>query len=222
MTPKRSFLYEHSLTLAMLGLFAVSMVGQIAAGHAVHSADAREHGAVALSLGQYLCSGHFVEAVFENWESEFLQMAIFVLLTKWLRQRGSSESKPFDDDPTDEDPRTQRDDPGAPWPVRKGGFVLALYERSLSISLLLMFAASFVLHVLGGARAHSIDELRHGKPAVSALSYAMGSQFWFESFQNWQSEFLSIAMLIVLSIYLRERGSSQSKRVAAPHDETGE
>jgi len=217
------FLRENGLTVAMAILFLGSLVGQIVCGHAVHDQDAMEHGGAATSLAQYLSSGHFVEAIFENWESEFLQMALFVLLTKWLRQRGSSESKPFDEEcPSDEDPREHRKNTDAPWPVRKGGLVLALYERSLSIVLASLFVASFAFHAIGGARAHGEDARRHGRSPGSVVDYLGSSQLWFESFQNWQSEFLSVGALIVLSIYLRERGSSQSKRVAAPHHETGE
>lgn len=220
---QRSFLRDNALTLVVFILFAVSFLGQVVAGHAVYDQDALEHGGGASTLVEYLGSGHFIEAVFENWESEFLQMAIFVVLTKWLRQRGSSESKSFDKgDPSDEDPRIHVNEHGVPWPVRKGGIVLALYQRSLSISLALLFVASAALHAEGGARAHNVEERRHGRRPTTMAQYVGGSQFWFESFQNWQSEFLSVGALIVLSIFLRERGSSQSKRVAAPHAETGE
>jgi hypothetical protein len=115
-----------------------------------------------------------------------------------------------------------RFDPGAPWPVRKGGVILAVYERSLSIALVLLFLASFAVHVVGGARASSEEERRHGGEPVSAAAYLGTSKLWFESFQNWQSEFLSVGTLIVLSIFLRERGSSQSKAVQAPHAKTGD
>jgi hypothetical protein len=217
-----SFVRDNALTLAIFGLFVVSVVGQALTGHAVHDSEATQHGEAAISLWQYLSTGHFIEAIFENWESEFLQIALFVILTKYLRQKGSSESKSKDKEPVDEDPREHQNDPNVPWPVRKGGLVLVLYERSLSIALVLLFIASFALHAVGGARAHNVDELRHGGTPVSALGYVGTSQFWFESFQNWQSEFLSVGALIVLSIFLRERGSPQSKPVAAPHAETGE
>lgn len=213
---------DNALTLAFAALFLASLAGQILTGHAVYCDEAREHGAPAISLTGYLRSGHFLEAVFENWESEFLQMGIFVVLTKYLKQKGSSESRKFEgDEETDEDPRKHRHDPDAPLPVRKGGALLTLYEHSLSLALAALFVASFALHAVGGARAHAEEERRHGRPPEAISDYVTGPQFWFESFQNWQSEFLSVGALVVLSIFLRERGSPQSKRVAAPHAETG-
>jgi Domain of unknown function (DUF6766) len=149
-------------------------------------------------------------------------MGVYVLLTAWLVQKGSSESKPPEGDPTrDEDPRLHGDDPDAPWPVRRGGWVLRLYEHSLSIALLSLFSLAFTGHLVTGARAYSAEQIAHGGPGVSALQYLFRSQFWFESFQNWQSEFLAVGCLVVLSVYLRQRGSSESKPVAAPHAQTG-
>jgi hypothetical protein len=218
-----SFLRNNALSLAMLALFAFSAAGQIAAGFRVHNDDLVEAGAHAISLVDYLGSGAFAEAIFENWESEFLQMAVFVLLTRVLRQKGSSESKPLlGRADVDDDPRLKSEDPDAPWPVRRGGLVLRLYEHSLSLALVALFLVCFIGHALGGARAYSEEQQLHSKPGTTAVQYVATSQFWFESFQNWQSEFLSIGVLIYLSIYLRERGSPQSKPVAAPHAQTGE
>ena len=207
----------------MFGLFTFSAIGQIAAGFPVHKEELVELGAPPLSLSGYLMSGAFVEAVFENWESEFLQMALFVVLTKSLHQRGSSESKPLSgEDDVDEDPRVARKKPNVPWPVKRGGWVLKVYERSLSLALGTLFIACFAAHAWGGARAYSEEQQLRGQAGVGLIEYLGTSQFWFESFQNWQSEFLSIGVLIYLSIYLRERGSPQSKPVAAPHAQTGE
>lgn len=218
-----SFLRNNGLTVAMVLLFAASCGGQVLTGHAVYDAELVKDGAAPLSLRAYLQSGHFVEAIFENWESEFLQMGLFVLLTKWLKQKGSSESKKLDEEEAvDEDPRDHRGDANVPWPARRGGAVLFLYERSLSSTLFLLFAVSLLLHAAGGARMESVENAHHGKAAVSMFEYIASSKFWFESFQNWQSEFLSVGAIIVLSIFLRERGSSQSKPVHAPHAETGE
>jgi hypothetical protein len=219
----RRFIRENALSLALFGIFAVSIVGQAATGFAEYNQQREEHGSPGVQLVAYLTSGHFIEAVFENWESEFLQMAGYVLLTVSLRQKGSSESKALDDDEAvDADPRLSRCDPKAPWPVRVGGPVLKLYEYSLSIALLLLFVLSFSLHAVGGAMEYNEDQHAHGESAeVSALEYATTSRFWFESFQNWQSEFFSLGVMIVLSIYLRQRGSPESKPVAAAHSHTG-
>lgn len=218
----RRFLLENGLSLSSFALFLLTLVGLIATGAAEHSADQRAHGQPAVTVAEYVRTGAFVEALTENWESEFLQMALFVLLTARLYQKGSAESKHLEGpEPTDADPRAKRDDPEAPWPVRAGGVALAVYRHSLSLALLLMFAASFALHAVGGAREYSEEQRAHGGPPVTALQYVATSRFWFESLQNWQSEFLSVGVLVLLSVWLREQGSTQSKPVAAPMRETG-
>jgi hypothetical protein len=219
----RRMLRDHSLTIALLGLFLFSIVGQGLAGLATNNDELRDHGQPAIGLAEYLVSGEFIESVFENWESEFLQMGLYVLLTAYLYQRGSAESKsPDEDEPVDEDPRKASGRPGLPWPVKRGGAVLTAYEHSLSTALFGLFALSFLLHAAGGASAYNQEQMLHGGETISLLGYLATSRFWFESFQNWQSEFLSIAVVVVLSIFLRERGSPESKPVAAPHAETGE
>jgi hypothetical protein len=219
----KKFVRENGLSISMFLLFSMSLAGQSLTGLATRNDEALEHGEPAIGLLEYVTSGDFSEAVFENWESEFLQMAVFVVVTKFLRQRGSSESKSLDEpDPVDDDPRKARDDPSAPWPVRRGGLVLTLYERSLSIALFTLFLASFLLHAWGGMHQYNEDQLRHGGTALSFIGFLGTSTFWQQSFQNWQSEFLSITVIVMLSIVLRERGSSQSKPVAAPHAQTGE
>ena len=176
----------------------------------------------AVSLGEYLGEGHFVEAVFENWESEFLQDAVFVVFTVFLIQRGSSESKdPDKEEPVDADPRQSQDDPKAPWPVRWGGMWLGVYQHSLLITFLLLFAFSFALHAIGGAEDFSSEQLLHGGQAMSAIAYIGTARFWFESFQNWQSEFLALLSMVGLTIFLRQKGSPESKPVASPHSQTG-
>lgn len=160
--------------------------------------------------------------MFENWESEFLQMAAFVLLTAHLYQRGSAESRdPDAGAPQDRDPALDAANPDAPWPVRAGGVARALYSRSLGVTLFVLFAISFALHWLNSARKAVGDARMHGEPIPSAAAWLGDAQFWFESFQNWQSEFLSTAVLVVLAIFLRERGSPESKPVGAPNSQTG-
>jgi len=216
------WLREHGLLLVNGALFVVFLVGMTVTGWHVSSDEAVEHGAAPVALSSYLTSGDFYEAVFENWESEFLQMGSYVILTVFLFQKGSSESRPLGRRaPQDEDPRRHSRDRGAPWPVRRGGWVLRVYENSLFLLFLLLFLGSFVGHALSGASAYSEDLVAHGSAPVSAAEYVGTAQFWFESFQNWQSEFMVVALLIGVAVYLRQRGSPESKPVHAPHDETG-
>lgn len=211
------------LSVVLFTLFLAAMVGQTVSGFAVYNEERLTHGAEAVSMGQYLQSGDFWEATFENWESEFLQMGVFVLLTVWLYQKGSSESKtPNEPHPSEEDPRRHGTAPDAPWPVRRGGLVLKLYEHSLSSALILLFVGSFVGHLFGGLHKENAIELQHGRPELTLVDYLGSAQFWFESMQNWQSEFLAVFTIVVLSVFLRQRGSPQSKPVFAPHAETGE
>jgi hypothetical protein len=216
------WLKEHGLLLANIGLFAVFFGGMILSGASTYSDDQMAHGQPPVSVLQYLGTGAFVEATFENWESEFLQMGMYVLLTVFLFQKGSSESKPMGRTvPQDEDPRQAGLKAATPWPVRRGGWVLKLYEHSLSIMFFVLFLASFILHAVGGANDYNSDQQAHGQPTVTVLGYLATSRFWFESFQNWQSEFLAVAVLVGASVYLREKGSPESKPVAEPHYETG-
>ena len=213
---------EHGLLLVNTGLFLVFFLGMIVSGAAEYSEDQLAHGGPGVTVPGYLGTGAFLEATFENWESEFLQMGMYVILTVFLFQKGSSESKPVDGNaPQDEDPRDAPLKAASPWPVRRGGWVLKIYEHSLSIMFLLLFLASFALHAVGGSEDYSSEQQSHGEPPVTVLAYLATSRFWFESFQNWQSEFLAVAVLVGASVYLRERGSPESKPVAEPHYETG-
>jgi hypothetical protein len=217
----RRFLRDNSLSITMFGLFFVFVTAQSVAGLFDYNSTQMEHGRPPVGYVQYLRSGDFVEAVFENWESEFLQMGSYVVLTAFLYQRGSAESK----DPDAEDPDAHYGEDwrraDAPWPVRRGGLALKIYENSLGIALLAIFVFSFALHAIGGAEAYSQEQVEHGEAPVSTLQYLGTSRMWFESFQNWQSEFLAIGAMVALSIYLRQRGSPESKPVAAPHAKTG-
>jgi hypothetical protein len=218
----RRILTEHGLSIALAALFILAAGAQIASGLHAYNEDRLNEGRPAVELWTYLGSGHFLEALFENWESEFLQMGVFVLLSVRLRQKGSAESKPFDGpNESDEDPRKHRNDPDAPWPVRRGGVILKLYENSLAIAFFLLFVASFLLHAVGGRIMNNEERALHGLPPEGLLEFLSSSQFWYESFQNWQSEFLAILSIVVFTIFLRQRGSPQSKPVAAPHAETG-
>jgi hypothetical protein len=216
------FFRRNGLSVTLAALFAAFMLGQAYFGWKVFNEDQREHGEPSVALGHYLTSGHFLEATAENWESEFLQMAAYVLLTVGLFQRGSSESKKLEgEEEVDRDPRKSRRKADAPWPVRRGGVALVLYEHSLSIAFTLLFLASFALHAFGGAKHYREEQVAHGLPEPGLWDYVSSPTFWFESFQNWQSEFLALLAMVVLSIYLRQRGSPESKPVDAPHSETG-
>lgn len=214
----RRWCKDNGLTIVLLLMFAVSLVGQWLTGWRVELDDLRRHGRPALSLLAYLGDPVFISTVFENWESEFLQMAVYVVLTAFLFQRGSSESK--DPDAPDRDNLPSRD-PAAPRLARLAGPLGWLYAHSLGIVLGLLFVASFVLHWTFSAKAAAQEALEHGQAAPSMLAYLVDPELWFESFQNWQSEFLSTAMLVVLSIVLRQKNSPESKPVAAPDSHTG-
>ena len=220
----KRFLRDNGLSLVLFVLFfSAFMVGQTLTGHQEYNNEQQEHGQQAIGLLDYLGTGHFLEATMENWESEFLQMFFFVILTVFLYQKGSAESKdPEKEEDVDRDPRKVRNKKDAPWPVRKGGLILTIYEHSLSLAFLLLFLGSFILHAVGGARDYNEVQEAHGQPErVSTMQYMATSRFWFESLQNWQSEFLAVGSMVVLTIFLRERGSKESKPVDAPHSETG-
>ncbi len=216
------WLRDNGLTIALLLLFAGSILGQWVAGWHVANDDALRHGEPLLSLSAYGASPEFLSSVFENWESEFLQMAAYVMLTAILFQRGSAESKdPDETDPRDQDLAAQARKANAPAILSWGRIWRALYARSLGIALALLFVASFLIHWTQSAKVAAQDALAHGEPARTTLGYLFDAQLWFESLQNWQSEFLSTAVLVVLSIFLRQRESPESKPVAAPHGQTG-
>jgi len=216
------WLRNNGLTIALMALFAASILGQWIAGWHVANDDALRHGEPLMSLSAYAVSPDFLSSVFENWESEFLQMSAYVVLTAILFQRGSAESKdPEETDPRDEDLTAQARKPDAPSILRWGPIWRALYARSLGIALALLFVASFLIHWTQSAKVAAQDALAHGEAAPTTLGYLFDAQLWFESLQNWQSEFLSTAVLVVLSIFLRQRESPESKPVAAPHGQTG-
>jgi hypothetical protein len=202
----RSFLKNNGLTVALASLFLLSLFGMIVSGYSNYNEELTRHDHVQISLLQFLVSGEFLSALFENWESEFLQMGVYVVLTAWLFQRGSAKSK----DPDEKDGQSE-----------SGARTSFFYAHSLGIVLFSMFIVSFILHAFASFRAAAAEAIQHDESAENILSYLMDAEFWFESFQNWQSEFLSTAVLIVLSIFLREKGSPESKPVNASDDETG-
>jgi hypothetical protein len=206
----------------MFAAFVVFVVLQSVFGWQVRNEELLQAGLPADAYAHYLGTGHFAEAVFENWESEFLQMGFYVLLTAYLVQRGSAESKKLDESDRPED-SPEHAGPKAPWPVKVGGLALVVYRNSLAIALLLFFLGSFVAHLIAGTAEYNEQQaLESGAPPIGALQFLGSSDFWFQSMQNWQSEFLAVGVLVVLSVVLRQHGSPESKPVTAPHGQTGE
>lgn len=216
---KHGFLYRNGLTIVFLFLFVVTLAAQGLTGWKQHNKELKEEQAPQLSLVTYLKSGHFISATFENFESEFLQMGMYVLLTIFLRQIGSAESKKLDEkEEVDREPSPYHD---APWAVRKGGWILKLYSNSLAICFSILFLVSWGLHLYGSWQNHNVEQAIKSLPQDGLWAYLGQPEFWFETFQNWQSEFLSVASIVFLTIYLRQRGSPESKPVDAPNMQTG-
>jgi hypothetical protein len=214
-------MWLNGLALVMFGAFIVFAILQSVFGWQVRNNELIEAGQQAQPYWHYLGTGHFAEAIFENWESEFLQMGSYVLLTAFLVQRGSPESKPVDqgdraeDDPDNAGPHASRLSRGR-------GIPQWLYRNSLSLALFAFFLLSFVGHLLGGTAEYNEQQaLQSGEAAISAWQFFGSSDFWFQSMQNWQSEFLAVGSLIVLGVKLRQHGSPESKPVAALDNQTG-
>ena len=177
----KTFLRNNGLSVCFFLLFVAAMAGQIIFGFEEYNKDLIEEGASVAPLSSYFTTGHFIESTFENWESEFLQMGLLVVLTIFLQQKGSSESKDFEkDEEVDREPSASRK--GAPGPVKKGGWILVLYKHSLTIALFLLFALSFLLHFYGSLKDENEQLSLKGKALETASQYITDSRFWFESF----------------------------------------
>lgn len=218
----KAWLRDNGLSLALALLFLASLFGMVFSGWSAENENRHQHDQAVIGIARYLASGEFLSALMENWESEFLQMWAYVMLTAYLYQRGSPESKdPDKATAQDRDPALDADKPDAPGPVRAGGLVRALYSHSLGFALLALFAISFAGHFENSLSKAQDEAMQHGETPPTFSAYLTDSGFWFESFQNWQSEFLATFALVVLAIFLRERGSPESKPVGAPHAQTG-
>ncbi|HTM99487.1 MAG TPA: DUF6766 family protein [Pedobacter sp.] len=214
-----NYFYRNGLSIVFMSLFTITLVGQSLTGWKEHNNELIQAHFNQISFSKYLCSGHFISATFENFESEFLQMALYVLLTIRLRQMGSAESKKLTGkEEVDREPKIH---PNAPWAVKKGGWYLKIYKNSLSLCFAILFFASWALHYYGSWQKYNIEQLMEKQPVVSFANYLIEPVFWFETFQNWQSEFLSVASIVFLSIFLRQKGSPESKPVDAADNETG-
>jgi len=215
------FFKDNGLTIALLALFAASLIGHWLAGLHFQNEQLQAHGEDPVSAIAFLSDPLFLSTVFENWESEFLQMSMYVVLTSFLFQRGSAESEDPDAPARDGDSIEKTGKADAPRALRRGAVIRWLYGHSLGIALLLLFVASFIMHWVFSAKEAAAEAASHGEEALPLFQYLGSAQLWFESFQNWQSEFLSTAVIVVLSIFLRQKGSPESKPVAAPHAQTG-
>ncbi len=219
------YLKEHGLTLVFLGLLLAALVGQALSGVADLNGEQRATGGATLSLAAYLLSSHFAVDVAENWQSEYLQFALYIVATTWLVQRGSSESKKVGKVGlgSDKEQKVGRyAEPDSPAWARAGGWRAALYGRSLGFIMTFFFVMSLVAQSIAGRAAFNGELLDRYQDTLSWSGYITSSDFWNRTFQNWQSEFLAVASMAVFTIYLRHRGSPESKLVGAPHDATAE
>ena len=217
-------LRAHGLSLFFLALFVAALIGQAIAGHAEFNNEAVEHGSETLSLWSYLVSPAFGQAVMENWQSEYLQFTLFILATVWFVQKGSPESKKLDQVGTESDEEqkagahaTER----SPRWARTRGVRLFVYSNSLLLVMGTIWLGSWLAHSLTGWRTYNETQLEHGGTTLSWVQYLGAADFWETTLQNWQSEFLAVGSMAVLAIYLRQRGSPESKPVGTPHEATG-
>lgn len=217
---KTGYFYRNGLSIVFILLFVGALIGQAFFGWKEHNEHLKEMLHPPLAFWNYLSSGHFFSATFENFQSEFLQMTLYVILTISLRQQGSAESKDlYNKEEVDREPDPQRE--GAPAAVKAAGWRLYFYQRSLSLAFVVLFLLSWIGHLYGSFREYNMDQALLGKQQLLLTEFLLEPKFWFESFQNWQSEFISVASIVILSIFLRQKGSPESKPVDAAHSETG-
>jgi hypothetical protein len=220
----RAFLRHNGLSIVFLLLFIGALAGQAIAGHADFNEDADRHGDPHMSLGRYLLSSDFGTAVMENWQSEYLQFTLFVLLTVWLLQRGSPESKELGKEglESDKDQKVgEHAGKESPRWAKVGGVRRLLYENSLLITMGTIWIGSWFAQSVTGVTEFNAERLDHHEDAVSWATYLTQADFWEKTLQNWQSEFLAVGSMAILAVYLRQRGSPESKPVGAPHHATG-
>jgi hypothetical protein len=220
----RTFVKHNGLSLFFLGLFLAALAFQAVAGHADFNEDQDRHGDPHISLGRYLVSSEFGTAVMENWQSEYLQFTLFVLLTVWLIQRGSPESKKPGEAgrESDEDQRVGRhSDPHSPPWAKVDGLKRKIFENSLLLVMGAIWIGTWLAQSFTGVAEYNTERLDHHQVPVSWAQYLTRPDFWEKTLQNWQSEFLAVGSMAILAVYLRQRGSPESKPVGAPHHSTG-
>jgi hypothetical protein len=220
----RAFVKHNGLSLVFLALFLAAVVFQAIAGHADFNEEQDRHGDPRISLFRYVTSSEFGVAVMENWQSEYLQFTLFIVLTVWLLQRGSPESKELGKSGRESDKDQmvgEHADERSPRWARVRGIRRTLYENSLLIVMAAIWIATWFAQSITGSTEYNSDRLDHQQDAVSWAEYLTRPDFWEKTLQNWQSEFLAVGSMAILAVYLRQRGSPESKPVGAPHDATG-
>jgi Domain of unknown function (DUF6766) len=220
----RAFLKHNSLSIFFLALFLGALVLQAFAGHADFNEDQLRHDNPTMSLGRYVISSEFGVAVLENWQSEYLQFTLFIVATVWLLQRGSPESKPLGKAgrESDKDQRVgPHANPDSPRWAKVADLRRTLYENSLLIVMAAIWVASWFAQSITGVSEYNAERLDHHQLPVSWADYLGRPDFWEKTLQNWQSEFLAVGSMAILAVYLRQRGSPESKPVGAPHHATG-
>lgn len=224
MNERRGFLRDNALGLFFGAAFLLSLVGQAFAGRAEYNNELTAQDFEPVGLATYVTSSDFAVDVMENWQSEYLQFFLYIFLTVWLVQRGSPESKsPGREGPeSDEEQSTgSHAGPDSPRWASAGGLRGLLFSRSLGLTMGAIFLLSWLAQSVSGAAAYNEQRLQRLQAPVSWPDYLIGAEFWSRTLQNWQSELLAIASMAILSIYLRQRGSPESKPVGAAHDSTG-
>jgi hypothetical protein len=220
----RGWARDQSLSLFFLGLFLLTLAGQSVAGWKSHNETQMEHDSPTISYGRYLVSSDYGEAVLENWQSEYLQFVTFIMATIWLVQRGSNESKPIQDIGRESDEKQKvgsHAQSNSPRWAKAGDWRTAIYSNSLFIVMATIFLGSWFAQSVTGWTEYNADQGDHDESPVSWAGYLVRPDFWEKTLQNWQSEFLAVGTMAAYTIYLRQRGSPESKPVGAPHDETG-
>lgn len=221
--PRRGFLRSNSLSLAFLAIFVAALLGQAIAGLHLYNEERAANGEAPVSLVRFVTSSRFAVETTENWQSEFLQFTLYILATVWLVQRGSSESKPPGKEGTDSDEQAAlgaHATPRSPTWARVGGIRTAIYSHSLVIVFTAIFLAAWAAQSISGWRDYNNERIGDDRGPVSWVSYLGRADFWDRTLQNWQSEFLAVGTMAIFAVYLRQRGSPESKPVGAPHEAT--
>jgi hypothetical protein len=217
-------LRDNSLSLFFLTIFLATILAQSVAGQRAYNAEQQAHDEATISYARYLYSSHFGQAVMENWQSEWLQFVLFTLATVWFVQRGSGESKPVEEAGLESDQKQLVGGyakPDSPRWAKTRGWRTAVYGNSLVLAMLLIFFGSWLAQSITDWNVYNEEQTQHDEPTIAWSTYLVRADFWERTLQNWQSEFLAVGTMAVFTIYLRQRGSPESKPVGAPHEATG-